>query len=51
MRFVIAWGFWIVSLASAMAADTPNVLLVITDDQGFGDLGCHGNPVVQTPKP
>ena len=49
MRFFIAWGFWTISLASAVAADTPNVLLVMTDDQGFGDLGCHGNPVVQTP--
>lgn len=27
----------------------PNVVLVITDDQGYGDLGCHGNEVVRTP--
>jgi arylsulfatase A-like enzyme len=27
----------------------PNVLVIITDDQGFGDLGVHGNPVIHTP--
>ena len=32
-------------------ADTkPNVVIVITDDQGYGDLSCHGNPVLKTPK-
>ncbi|MFV1965733.1 MAG: arylsulfatase [Pirellulaceae bacterium] len=31
------------------AADRANVILVITDDQGYGDLGCHGNEVIQTP--
>lgn len=27
----------------------PNVLLIITDDQGYGDIAAHGNPVIKTP--
>lgn len=27
----------------------PNVLLVLTDDQGYGDLSLHGNPQLRTP--
>jgi arylsulfatase A-like enzyme len=37
-------------LAAAARDRQPNVLLIITDDQGYGDLGCHGNPEIRTPK-
>ncbi len=30
------------------APDQPNVIIVMTDDQGYPDLSCHGNPVLKT---
>jgi arylsulfatase A-like enzyme len=38
-------GIW----PMAAAAERPNVILIITDDQGYGDLGVHGNPKILTP--
>ncbi len=32
------------------AADRPNVLLILTDDQGYGDLAIRGNTNVDTPR-
>jgi arylsulfatase len=35
--------------ANADAPKRPNVVFILTDDQGYGDLSCHGNPVLKTP--
>ena len=34
----------------AQAADKPNVVLIMADDMGYGDLACNGNPIIQTPE-
>ena len=34
--------------STSIHAAKPNVILIMTDDQGYGDLSCHGNPSQKT---
>lgn len=36
-------------VGAVRAQEQPNVLLIMTDDQGYGDVGVHGNDVIDTP--
>ena len=45
---------WILAVvADVSAADftgrKPNIVFVMTDDQGYGDISAHGNPILKTP--
>ncbi len=43
--WLVAW----VCAAAHAEGQRPNLVLIMTDDQGYGDLGAHGNPVLRTP--
>jgi arylsulfatase A-like enzyme len=46
--FLMALGLCPASLQAA-SREQPNVIIIFTDDQGYGDLGCFGSETIQTP--
>jgi arylsulfatase len=35
--------------AKPIAGTQPNIIFILTDDQGYGDISAHGNPILKTP--
>jgi len=49
MRFLLTTLVILATSHILSAADKPNIILCMADDQGYGDVGYNGNDVVKTP--
>ncbi|HKB06302.1 MAG TPA: arylsulfatase [Gemmataceae bacterium] len=49
MRTILLLAGVVFAAGTASAADRPNIVFILADDLGFGDLGCYGQKHIRTP--
>ncbi len=49
LTWVIVATMSFISCSVSNQTGKPNIILIFTDDQGYGDLGCYGSPNIFTP--
>lgn len=42
-------ALWVPCHAHGISGKRPNIVFILTDDQGYGDVSLHGNPILKTP--
>lgn len=47
--YVVAGWMQSCDIKNELVKGPPNIILIMTDDQGYGDLGVTGNPLIETP--
>src|SRR5574342_1122925 len=54
---IFSWLLWLLTTVvpcylttgEPIAGRRPNIVFILTDDQGYGDMSCHGHPILKTP--
>ena len=49
LSFILVSFALALSLCARAAAKPPNIVIILADDLGYGDLGCYGHPTIRTP--
>ncbi|TYA92128.1 arylsulfatase [Seonamhaeicola marinus] len=50
LHLIVLVALFVTKFQSISAQEKPNIIIMMTDDQGYGDIGAHGNPYIKTPQ-
>lgn len=49
MTRIVYFCFAMLLASTVPASDKPNIIFILADDLGYGELGCYGQKIIQTP--
>ena len=49
MQKMLSLILFFLLFSPSLKAESPNFIIIFTDDQGYEDIGCFGSPKIKTP--